>query len=84
MCLIYLLLRRHIKIVKLAQEQTISVAEFQDMRETWEYLFDAFDNRLDTLIEIWRQQRLDVKTQVECFASGMFEDWHLKARMFTW
>ena len=80
MCLIYLLLRRHLKIIKLARQQTVSVADFVDMKETWEYLFDAFDSRLDTLVEVWRQQRLDIKNQVECFASGMFEDWYLKAR----
>ncbi|PSS37523.1 hypothetical protein PHLCEN_2v637 [Hermanssonia centrifuga] len=78
MCLIYLLLHHHMKIVKLATVQTVSVAEFEDMRETWEYLFDAFDQRLDTLLEVWRQQRLDTSTQVECYAGGLFKRWHEK------
>ncbi len=71
------------KIVKLATVQTVSVAEFEDMRETWEYLFDAFDQRLDTLLEVWRQQRLDTSTQVECYAGGLFKRWHEKVCRFS-
>lgn len=78
MCLIYLLLRHHLKIVKLAKEQTVAVAEFEDMRETWEYLFNAFEKRMETLKEVWRQQRLNIKNQMECFAGGMFENWYAK------
>ena len=78
--LIYLLLRHHLKIVKLATEQIVSVAEFEDMRESWEYLFDAFDNRMNTLKEVWKQQRLDVKNQMNCFSGGLFETWYEKVR----
>ncbi|PSS38103.1 hypothetical protein PHLCEN_2v83 [Hermanssonia centrifuga] len=76
MCLIYLLLHHHLKIVRLARNQRVSVAEFEDMRETWEYLFEAFDKRLDNLLEVWRQQRLDISNQVDCYAGGLFKDWH--------
>ena len=75
MCLVYLLLHHHLKIVKLATQQTIAVAEFEDLRDTWDYLFDAVDNRVWNLVDVWRQQRLDVKIQVETFARGLFEDW---------
>ena len=64
------------KIVKLATTRTVAVAEFVDMRETWNSVCEAFDQRLDTLKEIWRQQRLDVSVQVDCFAAGLFGSWH--------
>ncbi|KAI0701101.1 hypothetical protein BC835DRAFT_300304 [Cytidiella melzeri] len=32
---------------------------------------------MDTLVEIWRQQRLDVSNQLECYCGGIFEDWYL-------
>jgi hypothetical protein len=80
MALIYLLLRHHLKIVKLATTQTVSVAEFEEMRESWNYLFDAFDQRLDILKEIWRQQRLNVEIQVASYAGGLFENLYLKVR----
>lgn len=68
------------KITKLAKSQLVSVAEFEDMRETWEYLFDAFEKRMDTLKEVWRQQRIDVQNQMEWFAGGIFEDFYEKVR----
>ena len=80
MCLIYLLLHRHVKIVKLAKEQTVAVAEFVDMRNTWEALFDAFENRMHNLLEVWRQQRLDINIQTQTFCRGLFEDWYKKVR----
>lgn len=64
------------KIIKLAEKEEIAVAEFEDMRESWESIFDAFDKRLDILQEIWRQQRLDIETQVQCYYGGLFEDWY--------
>ncbi len=82
MCLIYLLLHHHLKIVRLARNQRVSVAEFEDMRETWEYLFEAFDKRLDNLLEVWRQQRLDISNQVDCYAGGLFKDWHERVCTF--
>lgn len=69
-------LYRHMQIVQLACERVVSVSEFEDMRKTLEALLDAFDQRLDALIKTWRQQRIDVETQVECFTSGIFEGWY--------
>lgn len=76
MTLVYLLLYRHLQIVKLARTQTVSVAEFVDMRDTWDWVFVAFGKRLDILVEIWRQQRLDIENQLKCYSGGLFEDWH--------
>lgn len=50
------------------------------MRDSWENFFDVFEKRMETLEEVWRQQRLDIKVQMECFAGGMFEDWYAKVR----
>jgi hypothetical protein len=63
------------KIVKLARSRDVSVFEFEDMRETWEYLFGAFRKRLNVLKEIWRQQRMDVGNHVNAYAGGLFARW---------
>jgi hypothetical protein len=39
-------------------------------------IIEAFENRFNTLLECWRQQRLDTKLQLSCFAAGMFEKWY--------
>ena len=80
MCLIYLLLRQHLKIVKLAIEQTIAVAEFEDLRASWSFLFLAMTYRFYFLVEVWRQQRLDVEIQTESFAHGLFEKYYIWVR----
>ncbi|KIJ51454.1 hypothetical protein M422DRAFT_776699, partial [Sphaerobolus stellatus SS14] len=76
LCFIYMMLQRHIKVINLAKVQVVAIAEFQDLRASWEFLFDAFEGRMFTLIELWRQQRRDVKVQVECYSAGLFEDWY--------
>ena len=76
MCLIYLLLHQHLKIVKLAIGQTIAVAEFEDLRASWTYFFLAMNYRLYFLAEVWRQQRLDIEIQTQSFAHGLFEKYY--------
>ncbi|KIM78706.1 hypothetical protein PILCRDRAFT_10927 [Piloderma croceum F 1598] len=78
LCLTYLLLSRHKKILDLAQTYVLSDEEFWVMSESIESLQDAFDKRYRELMECWRQQRLDINVQLESFAAGMFEDWHNK------
>ena len=81
MTLVYLLLYRHLQIVKLAKTQTVSIAEFVDMRDTWGWVFVAFGKRLNILVEIWRQQRLDIKNQLQCYSGGLFEGWYERVRI---
>jgi hypothetical protein len=37
----------------------------------------AFDKRYRDLMEGWRQQRLNIDVQLQSFAAGMFEGWHI-------
>ncbi|KAJ3559202.1 hypothetical protein NM688_g482 [Phlebia brevispora] len=80
LCLVYILLSRHLKVVKLATKQHIPVDEFMKMRESWEYIFNALDKRISTLVQVWRQQRLDISIHLQSFAGGMFEDWYEQIR----
>jgi hypothetical protein len=74
--LLYLLLQRHKKIVELAQTTVLSEQEFEVMFASVNNIAEAFRHRFNTLLECWRQQRIDTKLQLSCFAGGMFENWH--------
>lgn len=76
MALVYILLRRNMDIVKLARTRVVAVREFEDMRDTWDCVFDAFGRRLGVLWEVWRQQRLDLESQVQYYCRGLFRGWH--------
>ncbi|KAK0199961.1 hypothetical protein DFS33DRAFT_1278372 [Desarmillaria ectypa] len=73
--LLSVVLQQHRKIVELAQIYVLSDQEFATMRITITSLTTAYECRLKTLLECWRQQRLDIKLQVQSFASGLFENW---------
>jgi hypothetical protein len=60
----------------LSQKYVLDEEEFWTMGESVFNLQDAFDKRYRDLMEGWRQQRLDLKLQLESFAAGMFESWH--------
>ncbi|KIP06084.1 hypothetical protein PHLGIDRAFT_471502 [Phlebiopsis gigantea 11061_1 CR5-6] len=74
--LAYILLYRHMKIVKLARHKVISPQEFEDMRDTWESIFSAFETRFNVLVEMWRQQGRDLEIQSQCYCAGLFQDWY--------
>lgn len=76
MALAYILLLHDMNVVKLAITRPVAVREFEDMRETWNTVFDAFGRRLKVLWEVWRQQRLDLKSQVQYYCRGLFRGWH--------
>ncbi|EKM50992.1 uncharacterized protein PHACADRAFT_32038 [Phanerochaete carnosa HHB-10118-sp] len=80
MALAYILLRHDMEVVKLAITKPVAVREFEDMRETWNTLFDAFGRRLKVLWEVWRQQRLDLESQVQYYCRGLFRGWHERNR----
>lgn len=73
MCLIYLLLSRHLKIIRLAQTGPVALEEFEAMATAWDSISAAFAERLEDLTQVWRQQKLDISSRVETFSGGMFE-----------
>lgn len=76
MCLLFLLLRHHLKIIRSAQTKLLPVAQLVDMRFTWDTLFSTLDSRVEVLVEVWRQQRLDIKSHIKTFAAGLFQSWY--------
>jgi hypothetical protein len=78
MCLVYLLLLRHKKILDLAQTYVLTEEEFWTMGQSLYSLRSAFDKRYRDLMEGWRQQRLNIDIQLQSFAAGMFEGWHVE------
>ncbi|KAJ7283805.1 hypothetical protein C8J57DRAFT_1293627 [Mycena rebaudengoi] len=75
LCLLYLVLRRHKKILDFAQKLVLEEYEFDAMVETIDNIVEAFQTRFHNLLECWRQQRLDTK-HIACFSGGIFESWH--------
>ncbi|KAJ7086700.1 hypothetical protein C8R44DRAFT_893496 [Mycena epipterygia] len=83
LCLLYLVLRRHKKIIDFASTLVLEEMEFETMVESIENISEAFETRFHNLLESWRQLRLDTKLQacstlivIGCFAGGIFEAWH--------
>jgi hypothetical protein len=59
--LLYLVLRRHKKIIDFASSLVLEEMEFDAMVECIENISDTFETRFRNLLESWRQQRLDTK-----------------------
>lgn len=78
LCLLSLLLERHSKILELAQHHVLSEREFEAMITSVHVVAYTFGLRYSNLAEGWRQQRLDTGMNVQCFAAGIFESWHME------
>ncbi|KAJ7596210.1 hypothetical protein C8J56DRAFT_396992 [Mycena floridula] len=76
LCLLYLLLERHRKIIELAEKHVLLDREFETMIASVHNVAFTFGMRYHNLTEGWRQQRLDTLLQVQCFSGGIFESWH--------
>lgn len=79
--MIHLLLMHHMKVLKVARLRPVAVREFEDMLDTWNFVFEAFGQRLDVLAQIWRQQRLELDTQVQYYNRGLFKGWSERVRL---
>ncbi|KAJ7507566.1 hypothetical protein B0H11DRAFT_130433 [Mycena galericulata] len=90
LCLLYLVLRSHKKIINFASHLVLEDMEFEMMVECVENIAQT---RFRNLLEGWQQQRIDTKLQActairDCsprilkfcsdrvFPGGMFEAWH--------
>ncbi|KAK7036219.1 hypothetical protein R3P38DRAFT_2911032 [Favolaschia claudopus] len=76
LCFLELILERHLQVIQAANTYVISDREFDTMTLSLRNLVAAFSSRYQTLAEGWKQQRLDTSFLVQCFAGGMFKDWH--------
>ncbi|KAJ7478303.1 hypothetical protein FB451DRAFT_183267 [Mycena latifolia] len=76
LCFLELILDRHLKIIDAANTLVLSEAELETMTFSLKNLVAAFSTRYHTLTESWKQQRLDTGFLVQCFAGGIFNDWH--------
>ncbi|KAJ7368104.1 hypothetical protein DFH08DRAFT_947060 [Mycena albidolilacea] len=87
--LLFLVLRRHKKIIDIASTLVLEEMEFDSMVECIKNISEVFETRFRNLLESWRQQRLDTKyvpilmkdlgpssTFIGCFSGGIFEAWH--------
>jgi len=74
--LLFLLLKRHRKIIDIASTLVLEEMEFDTMVDCIDNISEAFETRFRNLLESWRQQRLDTKLQIGCFSGGIFESWH--------
>ncbi|TCD67366.1 hypothetical protein EIP91_010200 [Steccherinum ochraceum] len=70
--LIYLLLRRDLEIFTFAQTNPLHPDELPNSAASLEWVFDAAVFRVRDLTEFYRQHKLNVGTQFETVASGLF------------
>ncbi|KAJ7083438.1 hypothetical protein C8R44DRAFT_822442 [Mycena epipterygia] len=76
LCFLELILDRHRQIIEAANTLVLGEGEFETMTFSLQNLVAAFGTRYHTLTESWKQQRLDTGFLVQCFAGGIFHDWH--------
>ncbi|KAJ7785322.1 hypothetical protein DFH07DRAFT_976101 [Mycena maculata] len=70
---IYLLLERHFEIFRVCQSRTAHSDELLDAADTLEWVFDAVNDRLFNLQSIFKQQKLELKSQFKSFSHGLYE-----------
>ncbi|KAJ7894314.1 hypothetical protein B0H14DRAFT_3854405 [Mycena olivaceomarginata] len=71
--LLYLLLRRHFDIIRLAYEHILHESEWDTMTVSLETIFQAVDERAKNLEASFDDNLLDVKQRLGHFAFGMFQ-----------
>ncbi|KAJ7098953.1 hypothetical protein C8R44DRAFT_356116 [Mycena epipterygia] len=76
LCFLELILERHCQIMEAANTLVLGEREFQAMTLSLKNLVLAVSTRYHTLTQSWKQQRLDTGFLVQCFAGGIFNDWH--------
>ncbi|KIJ64361.1 hypothetical protein HYDPIDRAFT_28804 [Hydnomerulius pinastri MD-312] len=76
MCLLTLVLEHHKGTIIRAQKEVIEEDKLVDMGDSLATVFLAFNNRMADLIRGWKQQRLTVALQVQCFAGGIYSGWY--------
>ncbi|KAG6908712.1 hypothetical protein DXG01_003645, partial [Tephrocybe rancida] len=71
--LIYLLLRRHLKVMRLACRHVVDMEEFVTLNESLVSILLAVDYRIENLEAIFKQTNYDVQARLGNFAFGIFQ-----------
>ncbi|KAF9050511.1 hypothetical protein BJ165DRAFT_1525732 [Panaeolus papilionaceus] len=71
--LIYLLLRRHLKVITLACKHVLDTEELSALNESLVSVLLSVDYRIQNLEAIFKQTHLDVQARFGNFAFGMFQ-----------
>ncbi|KAG6845148.1 hypothetical protein H0H87_012944 [Tephrocybe sp. NHM501043] len=71
--LIYLLLRRHLKVMRLACKHVVDVEEFVTLNESLVSILLAVDYRIENLEAVFKQTNLDVQARLGNFAFGIYQ-----------
>jgi len=69
--LIFLLLRSHSRIIKIGSKVVLHKDEFNKAIQSFTQVFNAVQERINTLSAIFRQQNLEVNSQLSHVAFGM-------------
>ncbi|QRV74221.1 hypothetical protein RhiJN_02235 [Ceratobasidium sp. AG-Ba] len=76
LCVMHRLLKWHHKMFDIGKDKPLQDGITIGMVGSFHVIFDAFTARTRSLMESWRQQRMDVGLQAEWYANGLFEDWY--------
>ncbi|KAG6828456.1 hypothetical protein H0H92_007865 [Tricholoma furcatifolium] len=71
--LFYLLLRQHLKVMKLACSHVLDTEEFVTLNESLVSILLAVDQRIENVEAIFKQTHLDVQARLGNFAFGIFQ-----------
>ncbi|ELU43678.1 hypothetical protein AG1IA_02287 [Rhizoctonia solani AG-1 IA] len=74
LCVIHRLLKRHHKIFDIAKDKPLQEGITISMTASLQVIFEAFTKRTRSLMESWRQQRLDANLQAEWYEKGAESD----------
>ncbi|KAG8737624.1 hypothetical protein FRC10_008026 [Ceratobasidium sp. 414] len=74
LCVMHRLLKWHHKIFDIGKDKPLQDGVTIAMINSFQVIFDAFTTRTRSLMECWRQQRMDVELQAQWYANGLFED----------
>ncbi|KAJ7584946.1 hypothetical protein C8J56DRAFT_1053351 [Mycena floridula] len=73
MPLLYLLLKHHLDIFRLAQKRNLHADELWDAADTIQWVFKAVNARVEILRSVFGQQKLDLKQHFKTFAHGLLQ-----------
>ncbi|QRV88994.1 hypothetical protein RhiJN_17012 [Ceratobasidium sp. AG-Ba] len=76
LCVMHRLLKWHHRMFDIGKDKPLQDGITIGMVGSFHVIFDAFTARTRSLMESWRQQRMDVGLQAEWYANGLFEDWY--------
>ncbi|KAF8882713.1 hypothetical protein BD779DRAFT_1674866 [Infundibulicybe gibba] len=71
--LLFLLLRRYVKIMKIASKHILHVDEFTILTQSIKSVLQAVNERIRVLVAVFKQTHLDVRNRLGNVAFGMFQ-----------